>query len=414
MYKSNGAAWDYIVSNSVLQKNAWYHLSATWDGTTGANGYKIYINGQLDKQQAATQGTMLTNTLPLTFGNYGPLPSGPYALNGSIDEARIWNRALSASEVQQQYYSNLNKYDADEWQFVSNESNLSDGIYDYAGCAFRTADIYNCTEDRRLTVDTGAPNVTIMVPLNNTITNETAVNFTAVLSDATSGLQNATLYIYNETGGLFNMSYFELGGVMNTVVSAIVNMIAGTYSWFWEVFDLVGNIASTSEIFGNYTLTVDNIKPIIVFVSPTPANGSSSVNTIAVNVSVIDVNFANVTLYIYQDMTLVNSSFSTSSTLFVNFTTLSDGVYYINATAYDLAGNFNSSETRTITKTTRTCGFAGDVKDGSGSYVPAYVEAYNSTGDKVDNGTGTYNIGLECDKNYSFKVIPLSGALRAS
>jgi hypothetical protein len=414
MYKSNGAAWDGIWSNTILQKNVWYHIAATWDGTTGANGYRIYINGQLDKQQAATQGSILTNTQPLTLGNYGPLPTATYALNGTIDEARIWNRALSASEVQQQYYSNLYKYDASSWQFYSGgvREQYGNATLDYFGCAFRTADIYNCTEDRRLTIDAHAPNVTLITPSNATLTNETVVNFTASLSDATSGLQNATLYIYNQTG-LYNMSFFNLGGVGNAVVSSIVNLIAGTYSWFWEVFDLAGNIANTNVSPGNYTLTVDNIKPIIEFVSPTPGNDSFVTNTITVNVSVIDANFANVTLNVYNDTGLINSTLSTESTLFLNLTTLPDGTYYINATAWDLAGNFNSSETRTITKTTMTCGFAGDVKDGSGSYVPAYVEVYNSTGDKVDNGTGTYNIALECNKSYNFKVIPLSGALKS-
>jgi hypothetical protein len=51
--------------------------------------------------------------------------------NGSIDEVRIWNRSLSASEIQQQYYSNLAKYDASKWLFTATMPSVPAGNHNY-------------------------------------------------------------------------------------------------------------------------------------------------------------------------------------------------------------------------------------------------------------------------------------------
>ena len=53
-------------------------------------------------------------------------------LNGSVDEVRIWNRALSGQEIAMQYASNLYKYDNSTWYFNNNNANLSVGAYSYA------------------------------------------------------------------------------------------------------------------------------------------------------------------------------------------------------------------------------------------------------------------------------------------
>src|SRR3989337_2062461 len=54
------------------------------------------------------------------------------------------------------------------------------------------------------------------------------------------------------------------------------------------------------------------------------------------------------TIRLFNFAGLINSSTSTNSSLFINFSGLADGYYYLNATAYGLFGNPNSTETRTI------------------------------------------------------------------
>jgi len=82
----------------------------------------------------------------------------------------------------------------------------------------------------------------------------------------------------------------------------------------------------------------------IQFVSPTTASGNYSQNFILANVT--GSNFVNMTIRLFNSIGLINSSTSTSSPLFVNFSGLANGYYYLNATAYGLFGNPNSTETR--------------------------------------------------------------------
>jgi hypothetical protein len=94
----NGTTWWNFLSTTHLSNQTWYHVAGTQEGTTS----KIYINGQLDKN-----GTTLTqtanNTGVLTIGCQNqttPATGAMFFFNGTIDEVRIYNRALSQQEIQ--------------------------------------------------------------------------------------------------------------------------------------------------------------------------------------------------------------------------------------------------------------------------------------------------------------------------
>lgn len=74
--------------------NQWYTVVYTFDGTTA----KLYVNGVLI-QSTSTNVTYVPNTHDLYIGRLKD-PSFPYWLNGALDEIRIYNRALSAQEVE--------------------------------------------------------------------------------------------------------------------------------------------------------------------------------------------------------------------------------------------------------------------------------------------------------------------------
>jgi len=75
-----------------LPINAWTHLAGTYDGAT----MKIYTNGVLAASVAQT-GTIAPSTDGLFIGGN---PYYGHNFIGTIDEVRIYNRALSAGEVQ--------------------------------------------------------------------------------------------------------------------------------------------------------------------------------------------------------------------------------------------------------------------------------------------------------------------------
>ncbi|HEX8762447.1 MAG TPA: Ig-like domain-containing protein [Candidatus Saccharimonadales bacterium] len=75
-----------------LTLNTWSHMAATYDGTS----LKLYINGAL-RATTNQSGSMYVGTGPLKFG--GNAVWGEY-FAGQLDEIRIYNRALTPTEVQ--------------------------------------------------------------------------------------------------------------------------------------------------------------------------------------------------------------------------------------------------------------------------------------------------------------------------
>lgn len=88
-------------TSQTLSRGAWHHVIATWDGSTK----RIYINGSLSESVAAT-GTMSSTTGAVCLGsvaNGSTCSTGTHILEGRLDEIGLWNRALTAFEVQTLY-----------------------------------------------------------------------------------------------------------------------------------------------------------------------------------------------------------------------------------------------------------------------------------------------------------------------
>jgi hypothetical protein len=78
---------------TALGLNAWIHLAATYDGTT----QRLYVNG-VQVATKATTGAIKTSTGALRIGGDASWPDEWFA--GLIDEVRVYNKALTAAEIQ--------------------------------------------------------------------------------------------------------------------------------------------------------------------------------------------------------------------------------------------------------------------------------------------------------------------------
>jgi hypothetical protein len=85
-----------IKSSTLPQSNTWYHVAAV---TSRTGNTTLYVNG-IAESTAAGNTSNLHTTQPLFIGaeNSGGNPGNSW--NGLIDDVRIYNRALFASEVQ--------------------------------------------------------------------------------------------------------------------------------------------------------------------------------------------------------------------------------------------------------------------------------------------------------------------------
>jgi hypothetical protein len=86
-------------SISELQTNQWYHVVTTWDGTNES----VFINGVYDSSIPAP-GSLVQASAPVTIGAN---PGFYQFFDGKIDDVRIYDRALSSTEVTQLYAYDL-------------------------------------------------------------------------------------------------------------------------------------------------------------------------------------------------------------------------------------------------------------------------------------------------------------------
>jgi hypothetical protein len=93
-WDSTGAAYSFHAGS--ISANTWTHLAVTWQ--TG--GQMIgYIGGTEVTRITASTKPIGSTTMPLRIG-VAPWDPGQFAVNGLIDEVRVYNRALSPAEIQ--------------------------------------------------------------------------------------------------------------------------------------------------------------------------------------------------------------------------------------------------------------------------------------------------------------------------
>ena len=92
----NAGGWQILNVGNVFPYGEWHHVAGTYDGLN----MNVYVDGILTGNQKSVSGAITTNSNPLTIG-YQPGTSEFFY--GSIDEVRIYNRALTADEVKSHY-----------------------------------------------------------------------------------------------------------------------------------------------------------------------------------------------------------------------------------------------------------------------------------------------------------------------
>ncbi|MFZ0034624.1 MAG: LamG-like jellyroll fold domain-containing protein [Sedimentisphaerales bacterium] len=92
--RGSDGAWHLTYSATSGFNNVWHHVAGTYDGSN----LRLYIDGVL-KFTLAYVGSIATNTYPVNIGRNSEQTTRLY--NGVIDDARIYNRALSTAEIAQ-------------------------------------------------------------------------------------------------------------------------------------------------------------------------------------------------------------------------------------------------------------------------------------------------------------------------
>ena len=92
-------------ATSTIEDNVWYHLVSTFD--ISANDLNHYVNGVLNKNFTLSE-TQNNTDAPIIIGAW--YDKANFFTNGQIAQPRIYNRALTAEEVQRNYNAGKNTY----------------------------------------------------------------------------------------------------------------------------------------------------------------------------------------------------------------------------------------------------------------------------------------------------------------
>jgi len=204
--------------NSVLTTaNTWYHVAIIQNGTN----FSIYVDGNNQPMTGTSNGNFTSH---LTSWNTWLGKSIWRGFNGTIDEVAIWNRSLSASEIQEMYktsrYYNSSgvsdEYNVTWDSFVDGKHKWNVSVCDHAGNC-------NSTGYRWFYSDTVIPNLSWVAP---TPLNDSHVDIDSVyLNTSVIDSSNTTAWFdwnnslvgywsfdeYNTSGVYDNSSYNNFG-----------------------------------------------------------------------------------------------------------------------------------------------------------------------------------------------------------
>ena len=114
VYKVGGTDRGAITTSQVFVNNTWVHICFVWDGSS----ITFYVNGSVVPTTTSSDSVATANVIGARDNDYDPYYINPYDHNnyalypdgvwlGGLDEMLIFNRALSASEVQAIYQAGV-------------------------------------------------------------------------------------------------------------------------------------------------------------------------------------------------------------------------------------------------------------------------------------------------------------------
>jgi hypothetical protein len=95
----------YIASTPLPSANIWYHAVGVYSSAN--NSISLYLNGVL-KSTTTTSGTTIVANQPYLIGRTDP--TNNIYFKGNISQTLIYNRALSATEVLQNYNATKTRF----------------------------------------------------------------------------------------------------------------------------------------------------------------------------------------------------------------------------------------------------------------------------------------------------------------
>lgn len=345
---------DYVIwaegTGSEIFSFTDFYISNTWDRPNYTAPSVTDISGILANSTNVTnQRGGWNSSTSVPFFTEDSTPSGNFGTNATamISPCRVGNSTINYTQLANSSYVNATNTAGNYWSFTWIDALPAEKEHDfYANCGENQStyisQLINVTYQPRnpnINFSTASPpnastkEAYLIFGVNYTSNDSNPDTLTATLLNLSSGLilwTNTTA----SNGLTINLSY---------------NLTPGNYSIFANVTDDYGNTNATER----RTIYVANYAPGIAFVNPTPTTSSqiASGASFIANVTMNDTYINTTKVYLYNSSSSALLQTNTTSVGATNIAvtyTLSDGRYKYNATACDVWGLCNSTETREI------------------------------------------------------------------
>lgn len=289
-----------VTSTNTVKDTGWHHYVFTYSNVSAISyfdGVQVGIDNTVSKYDPR-------NTEPLMIGCRGQTASNCF--NGTMDEFAIWNRKLSATEVNDLYRRGAHQLNVS--LKTCEVSDCSDGTWStpYTNSSFNSlslinstylqykADIYSDNRTRGtpelynvtigyMDLDVSPPTINLSSPSNNT--------------ENVTGLNIIFEYIANDESNISSCSLIidDIVNKTNTSITAgitqnfaLVMTSTGDYSWSVNCTDNSDYLNVNASGVFNLSIINDTIAPIVSLQSPSNNTNWTSNNTVLFEYNVSD------------------------------------------------------------------------------------------------------------------------------
>ncbi len=218
---ANGSSITQRYSKTVLALNTWYHVAGVYNAS--AQTLDIYVNGVLDDGvlSGTVPGVQFDPNTSVTLGKR----SGGFYFKGTIDEVRVYNRALTQAQIQ----SDMNS-------------------------AVGSSSIPDTTP----TPDTNAPSAPLGLTVGVVGSNQINLNWMASTDNV-----GVTGYFVERSSGVNSIVFTQIASVTGTNYADTGLSVGTAYNYRVRATDAAGNMSSYSGVASATTQSPDTNSPSV-------------------------------------------------------------------------------------------------------------------------------------------------------
>ncbi len=318
-------------SDNPINDNLWHYFVFSRNEST----CYLYVDGVLNDENNGCN-INISSSGDFEIGSYG----GGYQLfNGTIDEVRIYDRALSAQEINASYRTHVNR-------LYGNFTSLGDAEWNYTVYTQDLAGNVNDTGLRIINLDSSPPGApTLTSPTDNDHTNDNTTTFDWSDVTDTFGV-NYTFMIYNDSSlGNDNVTLNKTSFTQTSAYTLTAGEALSDGTYYWRVrANSTGGVGDWAD---NFSLIIDIITPDIAWgIYPRTNNETFVSGNLSVDFNVSDSNLyrINVTVinatdnqkYNYYTDNWNSSLWESSNEIInINVSTWDDGNYTMEVSGTD-------------------------------------------------------------------------------